>query len=64
MDKVWAKWDMSTVECSENNGGKIGDAKVKALQSEWTNGGSSALLLPMPVLKGNWPKDAASDGGI
>ncbi|EXL74424.1 hypothetical protein FOPG_10455 [Fusarium oxysporum f. sp. conglutinans race 2 54008] len=71
MEKVWDKWNMSplwtlrnAVECWENNGGKIGDAKVKALQSEWTNGVPPPCFFAMPVLKGNWSKDAASDGAI
>ncbi|KAI1049518.1 hypothetical protein LB505_008105 [Fusarium chuoi] len=71
MEKVWAKWNMSplwtlrnAVECWENNGGKIGDAKVKALQSEWANGVPPPCFFAMPVLKGNWSKDAASDGAI
>ncbi|KLO83446.1 Uncharacterized protein Y057_1095 [Fusarium fujikuroi] len=71
MEKVWAKWNMSplwtllnAVECWENNGGKIGDAKVKALQSEWANGVPLPCFFAMPVLKGNWSKDAASDGAI
>ncbi|RKL26365.1 hypothetical protein BFJ72_g13761 [Fusarium proliferatum] len=71
MEKVWAKWNMpplwtlrNAVECWESNGGKNGDAKVKALQSEWANGVLPPCFFAMPVLKGNWSKDAASDGAI
>ncbi|CVL08612.1 related to chitinase [Fusarium proliferatum] len=71
MEKVWAKWNMSplwtlrnAVECWENNGGNISDAKVKALQSEWANGVPRPYFFAMPVFKGNWSKDAASDGAI
>ncbi|KAF5624811.1 chitinase 3 [Fusarium tjaetaba] len=71
MENVWAKWNMSrlwtfhnAVECWENNGGKIGETKVKALQSECTNGVPPPCFFAMPVLKRNWSKDAASNSAI